>query len=174
MTRFAEDPLPAIIIGLCVLSMLLILYLQTRERSWFIAILCAAALTLVAVVWERVIVTERERVEGVIYGVAASAEADDMEAVLEFLAPNASRIRGLVNRYMPNSEVERARVIGSLKIEIDETAFPPTAVAQFNAFVHGRWERDKMPGAVRADVTARLERPDDRWLITEMDGIADR
>lgn len=174
MTRFLEDPLPAILLGLGVLSVLVVAYLQTRRRDVFVAIVAVVMLTILAVVAERVLVTEKEKIEATIYGIAAAAEANDMRAVLAHLAPGASRIRRLVTRYMPDGEVERARVLGSLKITIDETESPPTARAHFNGFVRGRWGSDQISGAQRADVETLLERSGDTWLIIEMEGINDR
>ena len=174
MTRFLEDPLPAILIGLGMLSLVAVVYLQTRSRAAFAAMVAILLLTILAVIAEQLILTEKEKVEATIYGIAAAAEADDMPGVLAYLAPGASRIRRLVTRYMPDGEVDRARVLGSLKIEIDETTVPASARAYFNGFISGKWGRDQLQGAQRADVETFLEQSGETWLITEMQGIRDR
>ena len=173
MTRFLESPTPAILIGLGLGSVLVIVFLQTRRVAALGGIVLVVLLTIAAVVVERVVVTEREEIEATIYGIAAAAEANDIPGVLAYLAPEAKYIRGLVNRHMPNSVVEKARILSRLTITIDNDAWPPTASAEFIGFVSGKWGRDRINAMQRANIEATFEKTGDRWIITEATGIED-
>ncbi|MBN1853872.1 MAG: hypothetical protein JW829_14155 [Pirellulales bacterium] len=171
MTRFAEDPTPAILLGLTALSIAGIVYLHTRRTGSLIAILAILLITCLAVVAERVLLTERERIEAVIYGVAEAAEANNMSAVLAWIAPQSSEIRRLVQREMPRCQIERARILSKLSITLDENRSPLSAEVKFQGFLSGQWGRDHVNFGQISDVTVSLKKNNDSWLIIEAHGI---
>ena len=171
MTRFLEDPTPAILIGLSALALTVFLYLQTRKTGAFIAIVVVLLLTVAAVLLEQIVVTQREQVETVVYDIAEAAEADDMPGVLAYISPGASEIRRLVELEMPRTKIERARILGKLTITVDETAIPAIAHVKCQCFISGKWGRDQLGFGQRSDIEVFLERANDGWHITEAKGI---
>ena len=71
---------------------------------------------------ERLIETPREAVERTLYELADTVEANDVPARSRYLAPTrrTRKIRKDVETLMPLVKIERANIIGTPKIEVDD------------------------------------------------------
>lgn len=165
MSRFAESPVPYLLIGLAIESMLLIVYLQTRRTVLLGAILAVAAIVAGGVLVERVVVTDREAIERTVYELAASIEADDVQAVLTFISPQAKRTKRDAKREMDRYAIELARIISPLQIEFLRQTSPPTARAEFRAIVKAAEGRSGFGGTGRLDFVLTFSKEDGRWLL---------
>jgi hypothetical protein len=163
---FFENSLPIWICGALLVTIALVVYQQTRSRGALAAVLVAVLLTALGLVAEKLIVTPREAVEQTLYGLAAAIEADNLPAVLTYIAPNAAEVRGDAEAIMPQLIVEKCRVASELVIEVDETAQPMTAVARFKALGDVTMKRNNMRGGYFDKVEIRFTRdPEGRWLV---------
>ena len=89
---------------------------QPEALGSIVAVLVVTA-ALLAV--EHFVETPREAVERTLYELAAAVEANDVSAALSFVATSATpAIRNEIERQMPQVKIERARVIGTPKIEV--------------------------------------------------------
>jgi hypothetical protein len=127
MTRFLESPIPYLLIGLAVVSILLILYLQTRRAAFMAAILLVALLVVVGIFVEQAVVTDREAIETAVYDLAASVEANDMPSVLRHISPQATKVKADAEREMNRYKFALARIVKAPGIEIIRETSPPTA-----------------------------------------------
>lgn len=167
MSRFAESPVPWLLTGLAVESVLLIIYLQTRRAPFLVAMVLFAALTVAGVAYERMVVTDREAVEQTVYSLAERIEADDVQAVLSFISPRASRTRAAAEREMGRYEIELARIVSPLQIEFFDQTSPPTARAEFRAVVRASEGRSRFGGTGRLDFALTFAKEEHRWLLLD-------
>jgi hypothetical protein len=158
------------LIGLAVGSILLILYLQTRRAAFMAAMLIVALLVVAAIFVEQVVVTDREAITAAVYDLAASVEANDLPAVLSHISPRATEARSAAEREMGRFEVELARVLGKLDIEISSSAdgTPYKADVRFQGVVKAKDSRSQLEGGARLDFVTIFVREGDRWLLNEV------
>ena len=165
MTRFAESPVPYLLIGLAVESILLILYVQTR-RGWVLGVMVLVLLlTAAGVIGERVVVTDREAVEQAVYDLAAAVEANDLPAVLNRLSPLALQARLDAQQKLALVEVELARVVGPMEITFFRDTPPPTARVEFRAVARVKESRSGMAGGGAFDFVLTFRQEDGKWLL---------
>ncbi len=79
MTLLFENPLRIIFIGIVIEAVLGIVLLRTGRGALLWAMLGVLALTLAGVVVERLVVTEKERVEMTLDGITSALEANDLK-----------------------------------------------------------------------------------------------
>jgi hypothetical protein len=170
MTRFVESPVPCCLIGLAVLSILLILYLQTRRAAFMGAMLIVVLLVVAGIFIEQVVVTDREAIETAVYDLAASVEANDLPAVLSHISPQATQARRAAEREMGRYEVELARVLGKLDIDISYSSDgnPYKAEVRFQGVVKAKEGRSQLEGGARLGFETTFVRERDRWLLSEV------
>lgn len=160
MTRFAESPVPYLLIGLAVESILLILYLQTRRAAAMAAMLVVALLVVTGIFVEQVVVTDREAIETAVYGLAASVEANDVPAVLSYISPQAAKIREEAEREMNRYQFALARIVKAPEIEVLRGTPSPTARVRCRGIVR---LTDGRGSGLELMLTFGRER--DRWFL---------
>ena len=110
------------------------------------------------------VVTEHERVEAALYGIAAALEADDVPGVVSHLSPTVPALQVEAQARLEHVRI-REVVIGDLKISFNKLASPPAATATFL----GRLNVDVRRGGPLGNVVGRfkvsLRKEDDRWLV---------
>jgi hypothetical protein len=169
MELIVESPWPAIIVGVLLLMLLGVAYINTRRRGLVTAAGCVLAGVLLLVLMEMFVVTEREEVEQTLEELAVALETNDIDAVVAHLAPNAMAIRAAAMTYLPMVRVSDANVGNDLQVTINRLTSPPTARAEFT----GRLSFDKQsgPDAVPYNnfvqkFSLKLEKRDERWLLS--------
>lgn len=165
MTTLLEDPTYLIAFGIVAEAVLGFILANTGRGVVLVAMVGVLLLVTAGVAVEWLVVTEVERVEAVIDGVAAALEDNDRR-VLDYIAPSDdySRRRAI----WALREVEFTEIkIRDLKIKINELSSPPTATANFIGVVSGR-DRTGDFGHLTRPVGFTLEfcLQSGRWLIT--------
>ena len=173
MTTLVENPMPIIFLGIIAEAVLITMFVSTRQSAFIWAMFGVLVLVFAGVALEILVVTEVERVEATLDGIANALEANDLQGLLDnYVSPSAVRTRTRAITAMPMVEITSAK-ISSLTITINRLTSPPTAEARFIGTV--RYEpRDpeRVPYRYygrKFVVELRLE--GDRWLIT--DHVAD-
>lgn len=169
MTTFLENPMPVVFIGIVAEAMLATVFMSTRQAWAMWAMLGVLVFVFAGVGLEVLVVTDAERVEGVLDGVADALEDNDLSRILEdYVSPDAVNTRRRAIGAMRLVEITSAKV-SNLTIKINRLTRRPTALAEFHGAI--RYEpRDperipyKYYGA-RFLVELRLE--GGRWLITD-------
>jgi hypothetical protein len=165
MSYLAENALPIWMGGAVLLTLAVVIYLQLRTTAALIAILLVVLATVALLVAEHLIVTPREAVEETLYRLAAAIEADDLAGVLRFIEPTATEIRSDAETLMPLVDVERARIIGTPEVTVDESAQPATATVNCQALVDVTVKQNGMKGPYMDRVQIHFVRSNDDWLI---------
>jgi hypothetical protein len=166
ITWFTEDPTPIFILGGITLAVLFVYLMKTGRGMVLVAMAAVAAFMGLAVLVDAIVVTDRERVEDVVYQAAAAAERNDLDAVAAFVSPSAPQIKIDIRRWIGQLIIESVS-IGSLDVEVDRTAGSPTATAKFWYIGQGKSRRgdtvhDRVPGKLKVDFRKEAE----HWLVT--------
>jgi hypothetical protein len=170
-TMFLESPMPILLIGAVAIAVLGVMLIVTRRGVLLYAIAGALAVVAIGVVVERLVVTERERVEMAIDGAAAALEDNDAPAVQTFVAAKTdSDILRRLDYYLKLVEFEKI-TIRNLEIEVNHWTNPPTAEARFDGTARftektGTFGGGVYPGTFRA----RLIREKDGWKFYDVEG----
>jgi hypothetical protein len=162
----AENALPIWMGGAVALTMAVVVYLQTRTNKALAGIGVVAAVTAALLAAEWFLETPREAVERTLYELAATVEANDVPGTLAFLAPTADpRIRDDVETLMPLVAIERARIIGTPRIEVDAGDEPRRATVECRGVILATVRQSGMRGGQEDRLTIEWVRSGERWLV---------
>jgi hypothetical protein len=166
MSWLAENALPIWMCGAVALTMAIIVYVQTRENKALAGVVLVMTVTAALLVVEWLMETPREAVERTLYDLAAVVESNDVAATLTYLAPTAgAELRRDVETLMPLVTIERARILSTPKIELENAPEPASAVVECRGFILAVVKRDGMKGGKEDHLTMTWIRRGDRWLL---------
>lgn len=164
MNWLAENSLPIWCAGAVALTMALVAYFHTRSPKAAGAVIAVLVITLALVAVEHLVETPREAVERTLYELASAVEANDVPAALSFVATSATpALRSEIERQMPQVKIERARVLGTPKIEVSADA--RTATVQCKGMILAVLKQNGLKGGAQDDVKFDFVKIGDRWLV---------
>ena len=135
---FTENSMIPLATGTFLVLAFIGLAISARERTMLYAAMIIAALTAGIVVTERLIVTDREAVTEIVYSLAKSVEANDMEAVLRRVSNQREDAKEKIRNEMPKYSFESIRVIGIADFSVETDVDPKKAEIDFVVLAHGR------------------------------------
>jgi hypothetical protein len=167
ITWFTEDPTPIFILGGITLAVLFVYLMKTGRGLVLVAMAAVAAFMGLAVLVDAIVVTDRERVENVIYEAAAAAEQHNLDEVTALVSASAPQIKADIRHWLRDQLIIESVTIGNLDVSVDRTTSPPTATAKFWYIGQGKWRRgdtvhDRVPGKLKVD----FRKEGERWLVT--------
>ena len=166
MTWLAENTLPIWMFGAVALTTAVIIYFQTRTSGGLLGMLGVILVTAALLITSWLIETPREAVEHSLYKLAATVEANDVQGTLRYLAPSANaQLRKDVETLMPLVEIDRARIIDTPEIELEDKPSPATATVKCRGVVLAIRKQDHNRGTVEAGRGGPGVRRGDRWLV---------
>lgn len=166
MSSIVESPALIVVVGILGAAGFGIALVRTGRGIYLVAIAVVAAITGAGVLLERLIVTEREEVEAVIDSAASAVRRNDMQGVLDHLAPEARPARSLIQWAFGRAVFDDVRIT-RLEIKVIKTASPPLAKAVITGFVRCRDRLGEYPyDAVPIDGVLELRKIDGRWRIS--------
>ena len=166
MSWLADNELAIWMGGAVALTTALVVHFQTRSSKALAAIVAVLAVTAALLVAEHLFETPREAVERTLYELAAAVEANDVAGTMSFIAPSAApEIRHEIERQMPLVKIDRARVIGSPKIEVASGPDPTTARVHCRGLIVAIIKQNGMKGGAEDEVSLEFVRNGDRWLV---------
>jgi hypothetical protein len=136
MTVFIENPVAIAVFGALAATFALVVYLARRNFGSLVAIAGVAALTLLMLVVEKLVVTDREAVEAAVVEVFDAIESNDLPGVLEWIDPAAANVKADAESLMPEVKVSMANA-AAIEVEVNDDADPPTAKSQCRAYLNG-------------------------------------
>ena len=167
MMVFLESPWPIITVGIVLEAILGVLLFTTRRGVLLVAVVGVLALVGLGVLVERLVVTERERVEMTLDEGIAALKSNNLKRVYAVLAPSAEGVRRQVQ--MGYALVTITDVsLHNIEIELNDLTSPPTAEAKFDVVVYFRGKssmitHDRWPGKF----TLHFEKQGERWLVVD-------
>ena len=166
MNWLAENALAIWAVGAVALTMALVVYFQTGTRNSQYAVAIVVLVTAALLATESMLESPREAVARTLDEIAAAVRANDMPAVLRYIAPTAAELRKEIETAMPLATIERAAIIGTPQIMLDPSDEPTQATVQCRVFVHGALKNGGMKGGQIAACNIVMERDGDRWLVS--------
>jgi hypothetical protein len=171
MTWLVED---AWTIFLCCLALglvVVLLLLQISRGYALLGLLGMALFTGGLLLVERLVVTDRERVENSLYELADALVNNDVPLATSYISPRSTpRVRDDAGFYLRRMKVTKANIGSDLKTTVNRLTSPPTARATFTGRLEAQFE---LGGATPLNYVGRftleLELDGDRWLITDYD-----
>jgi hypothetical protein len=166
MTILFENPLRIIFIGIVIEAVLGIVLFRTGRGALLWAMIGVLALTVLAVVVERLVVTEKERVEMTLDGITSALEANDLSRLLSYIAPGAIQTRNRAAWAMGRIEVQSARIYW-LNITVNRLTSPMTAKAAFSGHIYYRDRQGEIPyNNYGSKFIVDLRKLGDVWVVT--------
>ncbi|MCE5303893.1 MAG: hypothetical protein LLF97_12405 [Planctomycetaceae bacterium] len=161
---FLESPWPILSLGVSVEVLLLIVLLWTRRGVLLVWMFGAACVVGAGLLVEWLVVTDREAVCNAVNDGAAAAERNDLNRLLEHIAPSARSVRDDARRVMERAEITMVR-IKDLRVRVQRDASPRKATALFTVVGQGNDRRGEMPyRAMICKAKVDFRKEGDRWL----------
>lgn len=166
MMWIVENPLPILLLGIAAEAVLVVVLFQSGRGAILLAMAAVAVVTAALLLVEWLVVTDTERIETVLYRAAAALRDNDVDGVLECLAPAAVDLRRSVAARLAHLEVAEARITSRPNIRLNRLTNPPAATGTFFGRVRVSGGFDGVvAGPFIGRVTVELERRDDQWAI---------
>ncbi len=171
MVWILENPVPIWATGAVLGTLAGLVFLTRRTLVPLLVLAGIVGFTLLLALLEQLVVTQREEVERATYQLAAAIEANDLEAVLAFLAPTAKKVRSDAQALLARLQVAKAHVGGTLHVDIDSNGSGsngsgPEAISRFRALVDAVDRRGGMKIVYYDEVQLHWASQDGRWRVT--------
>lgn len=137
MNRLYESSLPLLLLGLLIMAACALGWLKTGRQRLLLGVLAGLLVALGGVLLERLVVTDREQIERVIYAVAAEIRAGRTEGAIEHLDPQAEEQRQRARSELRLYKVSEISIKRPLEITVTPPENPTRARAEFNVVVTG-------------------------------------
>jgi hypothetical protein len=166
MTWLLENPVPIWTVGAALGIFAGLVFLTWRTMSSLLVLSGLVGITLLLALLEWLVVTEREEVELATHQLAAAVEANDLPALLTFLAPTGKQVRHDAEALLPRFQVAKTHVGGQLHVEVDTAADPRQAISRFRALFDAVDRRTGMKNFYFFEVQHHRINQDERLLVT--------
>lgn len=160
---FLESPIWLGMTGGVIVAIAGYVWSQTGAKSALIATAGLLAVTILLVMVNIQIDTERESVTKLLHEIAAYVEANEYETVIGFIHEAAGDAVSRAKAELENIEFSDARVTRIKDITVNNSTSPPTAIAEFNAVA--KLSSRGFSGTVPRFLKVYFRRVNDRWLI---------
>ena len=159
--------MPILIAGTVVLLALGGIFLKSGRGILLFAMAGVAGFMALAVLIDHLVVTDREQVANVIYEMAAAAERNDLNAVIDHIDPAAGEVSGEARRWIGQVRLDLVS-ISAMDVKIDRTTSPLQATAEFRVFARGEFVGHNLSGPAQylGRLIVQFSRQGDRWLVT--------
>jgi hypothetical protein len=129
MSTLFESSLPLLLLGGIVTVGCVVGWLKTADRRLWIGIALGIVVAVLGVVLERMVVTDRELVERVIYAVAADIRADRTEAAVQHIRPDDEDLRSRARTELKLYKVTEINIKRPIEITLTPEREPTKAKA---------------------------------------------
>jgi hypothetical protein len=168
-----ESPIVPLVVGLLAATFALVVFLGRRTMGSLVALGVVLVATLLMVLVERLVVTDREQIEYAIDEVLARVEANDVAGVVAWIDPAEPRVVADVRQLMPMIKVEKARTTSKVEVGIGADS-PDSATSTFRGFLDGVHKSSGMRvGFFNQRIDVFWKRREGRWLVTDYQAYFD-
>jgi ketosteroid isomerase-like protein len=159
-----ESPITLGVTGLAFTLIALVTWIKGGFRAALYAAIALAVLTVVLLVVNLRVKTDREQIEQLLHDVAAAVERNDLPAVVSYIHPGAVQGLQRAKSEMPKYQFTSARITGIKSIQVHRDTHPPSAIAEFHVAVSLGTQGNHFDG-IRRFVRAYFMERDGRWLV---------
>ena len=137
MNLLLEQPL-AVVIGGVILGLVAgIAWSSSGRKEWLIGLGLVVVLTIVGLIVEQLVVTDREAIETTLAQIARDVESNNLRAVLSHVSSNNPDLQHKAEAEMPDYRFDECRVTKVHDIDVDASQEPRSAVVEFNVIASG-------------------------------------
>ena len=136
MATLLENPVPIYAVGAVLATLCGLAFVARRNLPSLLAFAGVVGATLLLLLVERLVVTDREQVEAAVVELMKAIEENDLATVVAAIDLAAAEVRDDAETLMPLVKVEDTGAT-SLRVEVGATAEPQTAVAKFRGKING-------------------------------------
>ena len=162
-----DSPWPVVCVAGAVAALSFLLWSQAGQRPFLVATILALAIAAGAIVADRVVVTERERLESMFQGLAVAAEQADADTILAAFDPAVDVPREEARRALRDFHPEEVRIT---RFDVVTSGPPADRRARVEILVRVRGALgNAAPAAALIDLVVLLRGADGRFLITDFE-----
>lgn len=167
MSVLLESPLAVGAVGLLLITLAAIPYVQTRSRGAFGMLVAAVLLTAGGIVFERWWQTPREQVRGALGEFFEAIRSNDLPGVLRRIDSSATDVQSDAQTLMPMFNVESASAGGEVAVELPTTlaADGAVAVAKLKPLLRVQHKQSGAVGAYFDRLEVDFVRRGDEWFV---------
>ena len=167
-----EQPLYIVVMGI-VLGILAGGCWTISNRKEFLYVLGAVvAFTVIALVVERLVVTDAEAIRSTLNEIARDVQSNDHQRLVEHISQANPSLAQEAAAVMPNYKFTECRVTKIHGTDVDASSEPRSAKVQFNVLVAGSFRQGGMEASGTYGRWVELhmvKEPDGRWRVQAYD-----
>lgn len=137
MSTLCESSLPLLLLGGVVTVGCVVGWLKTADRRLWIGAVLGIVAAVSGIVLERMVVTDREQIERVIFAVAADVRAGRTEAAVQHIRPDDEDLRNRARTELKLYQVTEINIKRPIEITVSPDREPTKGKAEFNVVVKG-------------------------------------
>jgi hypothetical protein len=166
MNWLFEESLLVVVLGVAAAVILALAWLHTGYRPLlYTAAVCLLG-TVLGVMLERRVVTDREAVEATLREAARDVERNDLESLLARVHSESPQIRAQAAAEFPKYVFQSVSIKSNLQITFDQPSDPSEATATFNVLVIGRLREQSLESwRVPRFVIVTFRKQDGQWKV---------
>src|SRR5690349_698611 len=127
-----ESPYTIVALGVAIIFALSAAWTATGRQELLYALAAAIALLFAALITERLIVTDREKIQATLKEIARDVKNNDHRRIVSHIHSSATAIKQKAQAELPKYHFTDFRITRINSIEIDRSADPPSAVVELN------------------------------------------
>jgi hypothetical protein len=166
-----ESPLTIAGLGIALIFAIGIAWTTTGRQELLYALAAAVVFLFAGLIMERLIVTDREKIEATLYEIARDVKKNDHRRIVGHIHSSAAAIKQKAQAELPKYTFTDFRITRISSIDVDRSADPPSAVAEVNVVGGGSFHEH----GIEMDHVARwvklhfLREKDGRWTVVDYD-----
>ena len=169
MNLVLEQPLAVVIVGVICGLVAGIAWSSSGRKEWLIGLGLVVVLTIVGLIVEQLVVTDREAIEATLAEIARDVQSNNLPAVLRHVSSNNAELQRKAEAEMPNYRFDECRVTKIHQLDIDTSVEPRSALVEFNVVASGSFQQGgiELPdrGVPRRVLLQMVREGDGKWRV---------
>jgi hypothetical protein len=164
-----ESPYTIVALGVALIFALGVAWTTTGRQQLLYALAAAIALLFAGLLTERLIVTDREKIESTLREIARDVKNNDHRRIVSHIHSSATAIKQKAQAELPKYHFTDFRITRINSLDVDRSVDPPSAVVELNVVGGGTFHEH----SIEMDHVARwvklhlLREKDGRWTVAE-------
>lgn len=168
MNWLFEQPLIIVLIAVAATLACGALWSATGRKELLFAALAALLLLAAGLVTEKLVVTDGEAIRATLQEIASDVRRNDQQALLQHIDASAPELKQKAKSELPNYRFSECRITRVNLVDVDASAEPRSAIAEFNVVASGtfRYEGTELTDTIPRWIKLQLvKNKDGRWRV---------
>jgi low affinity Fe/Cu permease len=168
MSWLTEDPFWPLALAACTLVIMLIIMFATGRWALWKPAAAVVLLTIAVALIERLVVTDRERIEAVMDRAVQAALDHDLPAIETLIEPQATALRRRIQAELARGTIEQLRITHEV-VHVNHATTPNSATADLIIRLSVREGRGPSQDLPPVAVKVELKKNPGGWLVSAAD-----